>query len=111
MPLYELSHAAPLTKAQKDEIALAITRLQCSKFGTPSLFVTVQFADTTGRETYVAGNPVSFVLDSGYVLLYQQFLVILYLIYDFFAFASCFLTTIIASKQHAPCHFQGWANS
>ncbi|KAG9234846.1 hypothetical protein BJ875DRAFT_530670 [Amylocarpus encephaloides] len=57
MPLFEISHVAPLIKAQKDEMALAITKLQCSKFGTPSLFVTVVFADTTGLETYVAGKP------------------------------------------------------
>jgi phenylpyruvate tautomerase PptA (4-oxalocrotonate tautomerase family) len=79
MPLYEVSHVAPLTKAQKDEMALAITKLQCSKFGTPSLFVTVLFAETTGLEAYVAGNPVSFVLESGYIYLYQRLLIILHL--------------------------------
>ena len=63
MPLYEVSHVAPLRKAQKDEMALSITKLQCSKFGTPSLFVTVLFAETTGLEAYVAGNPVSFALN------------------------------------------------
>jgi phenylpyruvate tautomerase PptA (4-oxalocrotonate tautomerase family) len=79
MPLYEISHAAPLTKAQKEEMALAITKLQCSKFGTPSLFVTVTFAYTTGLETYVAGKPVSSALESGYASLYQRLLVVLHL--------------------------------
>jgi phenylpyruvate tautomerase PptA (4-oxalocrotonate tautomerase family) len=77
MPLFEISHAAPLTKAQKDEMALAITKLQSSKFGTPSLFVTVIFADTTGLETYVAGKSVSFALKSSYVYLHQR--LVLYL--------------------------------
>jgi phenylpyruvate tautomerase PptA (4-oxalocrotonate tautomerase family) len=79
MPLFEISHVAPLTKAQKDEMALAITKLQCSKFGTPSLFVTVIFADTTGLDAYIAGKPVSFALESGYTYLNQRFLIILYL--------------------------------
>lgn len=79
MPLYEISHVAPLTKTQKDEIAVAITKLQCSKFGTPSLFVTVIFADATGLEAYVAGKPVSFAPESGYAYLYQRLLVGLYL--------------------------------
>jgi len=79
MPFYEISHVAPLTTAQKDEMALAITKLQCSKFGTPSLFVTVIFADTTGLEAYVAGKPVSFAFESGYAYLCQRLLVVLYL--------------------------------
>lgn len=64
MPLYEISHVAPLTNAQKDDMALAITKLQCSKFGTPSLFVTVVFTDTTDLKSYVAGKPVSFAFES-----------------------------------------------
>jgi phenylpyruvate tautomerase PptA (4-oxalocrotonate tautomerase family) len=80
MPFYEISHVAALTKAQKDEMALAITKLQCSKFGTPSLFVTVIFTDTTELEAYVAGKPVSFALESGYAYLYQRILVVLYLV-------------------------------
>ncbi len=76
MPLFEISHVAPLTKAQKDEMALAITKLQGSKFGTPSFFVTVIFADTTGLEAYVAGKPVSFALESGYACLHQRALII-----------------------------------
>ena len=60
MPLFEIQHAAPLSGAQKDELALAITKLQCSKFGTPSVFVTVIFADGTKLDTYIAGKPVSF---------------------------------------------------
>ena len=80
MPLYEISHVAPLTKAQKDEMALAITEFQSGAFGTPGLFVTVMFKDVTttrGLEAYVAGKPVSWVIFSllrplivGYVALY-----------------------------------------
>ncbi len=72
MPLFEISHVAPLTKAQKDEMALAITKFQCRKFGTPSLFVTIQFADITGLEVYVAGKPVSFALQSSYSCLHYR---------------------------------------
>lgn len=79
MPLFEISGVAPLTKAQKDEMAIAITRLQCSTFGTPSLFVTVTFADTTRLEAYVAGKAVSVVLEPGYACLYQWLLVVSYL--------------------------------
>ena len=64
MPLVEISHAAPLTKPQKDEIALAITKLAGNKFGTPAFYVTVIFTDSTGVAAYVAGNPVSFALGS-----------------------------------------------
>lgn len=68
-----------MTKAQKDEMALAITKLQSSKFGTPSLFVTVAFADSTGRETYIAGESVSFAFKSCQVFIYQRLLVVPYL--------------------------------
>ena len=63
-------------------MAVAITKLQCSKFGTPSLFVTVILVDTTGLETYVAGKPVSIALESGYACFFfnQRLLVVLYLL-------------------------------
>jgi phenylpyruvate tautomerase PptA (4-oxalocrotonate tautomerase family) len=64
MPLYEVSYVAPLTGAQKNDLALALTKLQCNKFGTPSLFVTVVFLNITKLDTYVAGKPVSSGLNS-----------------------------------------------
>jgi phenylpyruvate tautomerase PptA (4-oxalocrotonate tautomerase family) len=101
MPLYEISHAAPFTKAQKDDMALAITKLQCSKFGTPSIFVTVIFTDTAGLDAYVAGKPVSTALESGYAFLYQRRR---YIPYTYNSFASCPLTKLIAPTQYDPCH-------
>ncbi|KAH8664744.1 hypothetical protein BX600DRAFT_464933 [Xylariales sp. PMI_506] len=56
MPFYEVSHVAPLTKAQKDDLAAAITELQSNKFGTPKVFIAVVFRNNSGNDTYVAGK-------------------------------------------------------
>jgi len=59
MPLFEITHAAPLTEAQKADIALAVTKLQTGTYGTPSVFVTIVFRNASELDTYVAGKVVS----------------------------------------------------
>lgn len=56
MPLYMVSHATPLTPAQLDELAQAITELHTTIFTTPSLFVNVRFAPTSDYVGYVGGR-------------------------------------------------------
>jgi len=60
MPSYEVEHVCPLTVAQQDEIAQAITRIHSTKFSTPKLFVNVRFTDITGHVVYVAGKRVCY---------------------------------------------------
>ncbi|KAG7002415.1 peroxisomal catalase [Physcia stellaris] len=56
MPLYKVQHSCPLSTAQQDELAAAITELHTQKFTAPSLFVNVTFTDTSSQPTYVAGK-------------------------------------------------------
>ncbi|KXJ96513.1 hypothetical protein Micbo1qcDRAFT_155068, partial [Microdochium bolleyi] len=56
MPFYEVSHAVPLSDAQKDEIAQAITKIHTTRFTTPSLFVNVKFTDAANESYYVGGK-------------------------------------------------------
>lgn len=58
MPRYVVTHVAPLTQAQQDALALAITEIHSRLFTTPRLFVNVSFVDGTRAPTYVAGRPV-----------------------------------------------------
>jgi len=56
MPLYEIQHHVPLTIAQRDELAEAITQLHSTRFTTPRMFVNVKFTDTQSVPTYVGGK-------------------------------------------------------
>ena len=56
MPLYEFRHTTPLTDAQQDALAEAITTIHSTKFTTPKLFVNVSFTDYSKVNTYVAGK-------------------------------------------------------
>ncbi|KAI9039041.1 uncharacterized protein KD926_010025 [Aspergillus affinis] len=47
MPLYTIEHSIPLSKPQRDALAQSITHIHTRKFTTPSLFVNVQFVDST----------------------------------------------------------------
>lgn len=58
MPLYEISHATPLSESQKDRLAQAITRAHTSRFTTPSFFVNVMFIDVHNESYYVGGKRV-----------------------------------------------------
>jgi len=65
MPFYEVQHSYPLTAAQRQSFAQAITRLHSTTFLTPSLFVNVVFhhlpptttADSAGPTYFLAGEP------------------------------------------------------
>jgi phenylpyruvate tautomerase PptA (4-oxalocrotonate tautomerase family) len=59
MPLYEIEHSIPLSKAQRDQIAQAITQIHTRKFSTPSLFVNIRFTDCANQCLYIAGEQVS----------------------------------------------------
>ncbi|KAF2159209.1 hypothetical protein M409DRAFT_30348 [Zasmidium cellare ATCC 36951] len=57
MPFYEVSHAYPLTSAQEDELAQAITKIHLSKFPlVPTFFVNVAFKDVSRRSSFVGGK-------------------------------------------------------
>ncbi|GAB1199689.1 hypothetical protein APSETT444_009046 [Aspergillus pseudonomiae] len=56
MPLYEVEHCIALSKAQRDELAQAITLLHTRKFTTPSLFVNVRFVDARNSCSYIGGK-------------------------------------------------------
>ncbi|KAE8404367.1 hypothetical protein BDV37DRAFT_282916 [Aspergillus pseudonomiae] len=56
MPLYEVEHCIALSKAQRDELAQAITLLHTRKFTTPSLFVNVRFVDASNSCSYIGGK-------------------------------------------------------
>lgn len=56
MPLYEVQHICPLTPAQQDELAEAITTLHSTRFTTPRMFVNVKYTDVRSHITYVGGK-------------------------------------------------------
>ena len=58
MPSYEFEHVDPLSSAQKDALAEAITHIHSHLFTTPSLFVNVRFINIAGQDYYVAGKKV-----------------------------------------------------
>jgi len=64
MPFYEIQHTYPLTPAQRQTFARAVTDLHSTTFLTPSLFVNVVFHDLSegdrSNPTYfLAGEPVT----------------------------------------------------
>ncbi|KAM0558103.1 hypothetical protein ACHAPJ_005270 [Fusarium lateritium] len=58
MPFYQIYHSHPLNKAQRQDLAGAITQLHCDAFKTPSFFVHVRFFEEhNGDDAYfVAGK-------------------------------------------------------
>ncbi|KNG86961.1 hypothetical protein ANOM_004189 [Aspergillus nomiae NRRL 13137] len=60
MPLYEVEHCIALSKAQRNELAQAITLLHTRKFTTPSLFVNVRFVDASNSCSYIGGKEVRY---------------------------------------------------
>lgn len=59
MPLYEVEHCIPLSKAERNALAAAFTQVHTRKFCTPSLFVNIRFTDTSSHNLYIAGEQVS----------------------------------------------------
>lgn len=59
MPFYQIEHAIPLSKPQRDALAASITTIHTRKFATPSLFVNVRFTDASRDVNYVGGKEVS----------------------------------------------------
>lgn len=56
MPLYEVQHICPLTEAQMNDLATAITTIHSTKFTTPRMFVNVKFTDAKSHITYIGGK-------------------------------------------------------
>lgn len=56
MPLYDVQHIVPLTDAQQDELAMAITKIHSTRFSTPKMFVNVKFTDISNTVTYIGGK-------------------------------------------------------
>jgi phenylpyruvate tautomerase PptA (4-oxalocrotonate tautomerase family) len=59
MPLYQVEHSSPLTRAEKNDIAASITRIHQSAFGAPSIFIGITFKDISDVEYYTGPNLVS----------------------------------------------------
>ncbi|TQV91525.1 Tautomerase [Cordyceps javanica] len=57
MPYYEVHHSLPLSDAQRQELAQAITTVHVTAFNTPSMFVIVRFVaeDLAQGNVFVAG--------------------------------------------------------
>ncbi|OAA48797.1 Tautomerase [Cordyceps fumosorosea ARSEF 2679] len=58
MPYYEVSHSYPLTGAQKQDLARALTHSHIKAFNTPSMFVNVRFIkeDPSQENIFVGGE-------------------------------------------------------
>ncbi|GIZ46182.1 hypothetical protein CKM354_000932000 [Cercospora kikuchii] len=56
MPLFEIQHVVPLTDAQKDDLAEAITQIHAIKFTTPRVAVNVKYTDVSKVLMYIAGK-------------------------------------------------------
>ncbi|KAI3543239.1 hypothetical protein CABS01_11064 [Colletotrichum abscissum] len=56
MPLYEVSHATPLSQGQRDQLAESITAIHSTKFTVPRMFINVIFTDSSNTPTYVGGK-------------------------------------------------------
>lgn len=69
MPLYEITHASPLTTSQQDSLATRITHLHATMFTAPTHFVNVKFINNTSQSipTYVGGKRRSVNTIQGYV--------------------------------------------
>jgi phenylpyruvate tautomerase PptA (4-oxalocrotonate tautomerase family) len=52
MPLYEVEYSIPLTKAHKDDLAAAITKIHHLAYGIPSFFISVKLTDGSKNENY-----------------------------------------------------------
>lgn len=59
MPLYEISHATPLSQSQRDQLAESITAIHSTKFTVPRMFINVIFTDSSNTPTYVGGRQVT----------------------------------------------------
>jgi phenylpyruvate tautomerase PptA (4-oxalocrotonate tautomerase family) len=56
MPLFEIQHVVPLTDAQKDALAEAITKIHSTIFTTPRVAVNVRYTDVSKVLMYIAGK-------------------------------------------------------
>jgi phenylpyruvate tautomerase PptA (4-oxalocrotonate tautomerase family) len=56
MPLFEIQHVVPLTDAQKDALAEAITKIHSTIFTTPRVAINVRYTDVSKVLMYIAGK-------------------------------------------------------
>jgi phenylpyruvate tautomerase PptA (4-oxalocrotonate tautomerase family) len=57
MPYYQVFHGIPLSDAQKEKIAGAITNVHAKQFHVLTEFVNVSFLDTGNMSFYRGGKP------------------------------------------------------
>ncbi|PON28164.1 hypothetical protein TGAM01_v202658 [Trichoderma gamsii] len=55
MPLYQVEHSDPLTRAEMDELAVKITDIHKTAYGTPTPFISVVFEDISKTNFYEGG--------------------------------------------------------
>ncbi|KAM0523903.1 hypothetical protein ACHAPE_001156 [Trichoderma viride] len=55
MPLYQVEHSDPLTRAEMDELAAKITDIHKTAYGTPTPFISVVFEDISKTNFYEGG--------------------------------------------------------
>jgi phenylpyruvate tautomerase PptA (4-oxalocrotonate tautomerase family) len=58
MPLYQVEHSDPLTRAEMDELATKITDIHKTAYGTPTPFIGVVFEDISKTNFYEGGVQV-----------------------------------------------------
>lgn len=55
MPLYDVEHVCPLTFAQQEQLANALTSLHVTRFSTPRFFINVRFTDVSSQIVFRGG--------------------------------------------------------
>lgn len=60
MPLYDVEHILPLTEAQQESLAIALTNLHSSRFKTPKFFINVRYTDVSGQAVYRGAKKVEY---------------------------------------------------
>jgi phenylpyruvate tautomerase PptA (4-oxalocrotonate tautomerase family) len=55
MPLYDIEHVTPLTDAQQEQLAIALTDLHVQRFKTPRFFINVRYTDVSAQVVFRGG--------------------------------------------------------
>lgn len=56
MPLYDVEHVTPLTPAQQESLAVALTDLHSARFHTPRAFLNVRYTDAHAQVVFRGGR-------------------------------------------------------
>ncbi|KAK1955855.1 hypothetical protein LY78DRAFT_697507 [Colletotrichum sublineola] len=55
MPLYDVEYVTPLTYAQQEQLANALTTAHAKRFNTPRFFVNVRYTDVSSQSVFRGG--------------------------------------------------------